>query len=95
MLELLIAAAVVLILLGLVFLPVLARWSGVLIMVDSLLSPLFGRDLIFAVLWLLIGLGAWLFGHLVEAHRNDGYWVSGLAERVFRLPVLRALRPTW
>ncbi|MFD4406655.1 hypothetical protein ACFWPH_28230 [Nocardia sp. NPDC058499] len=95
MLEIVVAGAVVLTVVGLIFLPVLAQWAGVLLIVDSLLSPLLGGEVGFAVLWLMVGFGVWLLGHLVEAHRNDGYWGSRLAEWVFRLPVLRELRPTW
>ncbi|WP_280491586.1 hypothetical protein [Nocardia asiatica] len=94
MLTIVAAAALVLIAVG-IFLPVIARWGGFLLIVDSLLSLTFqlGHGPATALLWLSVGIVAWLVGHLIEAHRNDGLWRSWLAMQAFRLPGLRALRP--
>ncbi|MDE1672666.1 hypothetical protein [Nocardia gipuzkoensis] len=94
MLTILAAAALVLILAG-IFLPVIARWGGFLLMLDSLLSLIFhiGHSPAIALLWLSVGVVAWLIGHLIEAHRNDGLWRSWLAMQTFRLPGLHVLRP--
>jgi hypothetical protein len=77
-----------------VMLVVAAPVAGLLLIVDSLLKLMFGEPF-YALLWLVVGSALWLVGHLAIAHFNDGFWRSSFAELVFRLPGLRALRPTW
>ncbi|MGW5384073.1 hypothetical protein [Nocardia sp. NPDC003963] len=94
MFEFFVFAALVLISVA-VMLLVTAPVAGLLLVVDSLLGLMFGMEPFFALLWLVVGSGLWLFSHLAIAHFNDGFWRSTFAELVFRLPGLRALRPTW
>ncbi|MFI6368836.1 hypothetical protein ACIBG0_39665 [Nocardia sp. NPDC050630] len=91
--QLLAALALVVLVLG-AFFPVLARWGGFLIALDSLLALVFelGHGPLISLMWLIIGVALWLFGHWIEAYRT-GYWRSWLAGQTFRLPGLRALRP--
>ncbi|WP_216917305.1 hypothetical protein [Nocardia noduli] len=76
--------------------PVLARWGGFLLVVDSVgsLHPQLGHGVLISLMWLIVGLAVWLYGHLIEAYRN-GFWRSWLAMHAFRLPMLRVLRPAF
>ncbi|MGN2638505.1 hypothetical protein ACWEKT_20130 [Nocardia takedensis] len=76
--------------------PAIARWGGVLLILDSVLSlhPALGHGILISTVWLVVGVTVWLFGHLVEAYRI-GYWRSWIAMQAFRLPLLRRLRPVF
>jgi hypothetical protein len=94
MFDIVVFAAMVLIVFA-VMLALSAPVAGFLLVVDSLLGLMFGAEPFFVLLWLVAGATLWLFSHLAIAHFNDGFWRSRFAELVFRLPGLRALRPTW
>ncbi|MCX4097710.1 hypothetical protein [Nocardia sp. alder85J] len=93
MTTILVGAALALVALGAIF-PWLSRWGGVLLIIDSMGGLLLhlGQGSAYSLMWLVIGLAAWLVGHLVYAHR-DGFWRSWLAFQIFRLPGLRLARP--
>ncbi|QIS23424.1 hypothetical protein [Nocardia terpenica] len=93
LISILAGAALALILLA-ALLPWLARWGGVLLIIDSLggLWLHLGHGPLISLMWLFGGIAAWMAGHLTYAYR-DGVWRSWLALQIFRLPGLRAVRP--